>query len=84
MGRTTGPRAPGFISSVLALVNEFYGGVVQEVAPWRPPAPKLTRTATPAPTEDARENVRDDPQVFPWPRQEGAGGDDDQSESDTR
>ncbi len=82
MGRTTGPRSPGFITSALALVNEFYGGVVQEVAPWRPPAPKLTRSATPAPTEDARETVRDDPQVFPWPMQEGAGSDDEQSESD--
>lgn len=66
-GRTTGQRSPGFISTVLSLVNEFYGGVVQEVAPWQPPAPKLTRPTSPAPTEEVREEVRDDPQVFTWP-----------------
>jgi hypothetical protein len=67
MGRSAGQRSPGFITSVLGLVNEFYGRVVQEVAPWQPPAPKLTRPTTPAPTEDERPDVRDDTEMFAWP-----------------
>jgi hypothetical protein len=67
LARGTGHRTPGFITTVLTLINDFYGDVVQEVAAWRPPAPKLTRPTTPAPTEDERETVRDDPQVFSWP-----------------
>jgi len=66
-GRSTGQRSPGFISTVLGIVNEFYGGVVQEVVPWQPPAPKLTKPTTPTATEDERPEVRDDPQVFSWP-----------------
>ena len=65
--RATGHRSPGFITTVLRLINGFYGDVVQEVTAWRPPAPKLTRPTTPAPTEDERETIRDDPQVFAWP-----------------
>lgn len=67
MGRTTGTRSPGFITTVLGIINEFYGGVVQEVVPWQPPAPKLAKPTTPAPTEDERPQVRDDPQVISWP-----------------
>lgn len=67
MGRAAGQRSPGFITSVLNLINEFYGGVVQEVAAWQAPAPKLTRPIAPEATEDERASVRDDPQVFTWP-----------------
>jgi hypothetical protein len=67
MGRSTGQRSPGFITTVLGLVNEFYGDVVQEITPWQPPAPKLAKPTAPAATEDEREEVRDDPEVFTWP-----------------
>jgi hypothetical protein len=65
MGRSTGQRSPGFITTVLGVINEFYGGVVQEIVPWQPPAPKLAKAAL-APTEDERPEVRDDPVVFGW------------------
>ena len=67
MGRATGQRSPGFITTVLGIVNEFYGDVVQEITPWQAPAPKLTRPTIPSPTEDDRPEVLDDPEVFPWP-----------------
>lgn len=44
-GRKAGTKSPGFITSVLKLVDDFYGNVVQDVAPWQPPAPKLARPA---------------------------------------
>lgn len=43
MGRKSGTRSRGFIDSVMHLINSFYGDVVQNIAPWQPPAPKLTR-----------------------------------------
>ena len=67
MGRSTGQRSPGFITTVLGLVNDFYGNVVQEITPWQPPAPKLTKLIVPAATEDERPEVRDDPEVFSFP-----------------
>jgi hypothetical protein len=45
MGRKAGTKSPGFITSVLSLINDFYGGVVQQIIPWQPPAPRLTREA---------------------------------------
>lgn len=74
MGRSTGTRSPGFIASVLGLINDFYGGVVQEIVPWQPPAPKLTKPSVPAPSEDERPEIRDDPQVFSWWSDEHADG----------
>lgn len=44
-GRTTGKKNPGFIDSVLELINDFYGRVVQNLTPWTPPAPKMKRPA---------------------------------------
>ena len=41
MGRKTGTRSPGFITSVLDLIETFYGSVIQQITPWQPPAPKL-------------------------------------------
>ena len=67
LGRSTGTRSPGFITSVLGLLNDFYGSVVQEIAAWQPPAPKLTKPAVPEPDEpEVDEGIRDDPRVFPW------------------
>ncbi|HEU4320941.1 MAG TPA: stress response protein [Acidimicrobiia bacterium] len=65
-GRATSGRSPGFIATVLSVVNDFYAGVVQEIVPWQPPAPKFAKPAAPAPTEDERVEVRDDPEVFSW------------------
>ena len=40
-GRKTGTKNTDFISSVLKLIDDFYGTVVQNITPWQPPAPKL-------------------------------------------
>jgi hypothetical protein len=40
VGRKAGTRSPGFVDTVLALVDEFYGCIVQNVTPWQAPAPK--------------------------------------------
>lgn len=47
VARKTGTKAQGFIDSVVALITEFYGTVIQDLAPWTPKAPKITRTAPP-------------------------------------
>jgi hypothetical protein len=67
MGRSTGQRSPGFITTVLSILNDFYGNVMQEITPWQPSAPKLTKPMVLASPEDEREEIRDDPQVFNWP-----------------
>jgi hypothetical protein len=41
--RKSGKKTPGFIDSVLGLVDRFYADVVQEIEPWRPPAPRIKR-----------------------------------------
>lgn len=43
-GRKTRTRSPGFITTVLDLINSFYGDVIQNLTPWQPPTPKLKRT----------------------------------------
>lgn len=45
MARKSGGKNPGFIDSVLDLVDAFYGEVVQNITPWVPPAPKMKRPA---------------------------------------
>lgn len=50
--RKTGRKSPGFIDSVLGVINEFYGSVVQNLEQWTPKAPQITRT-TPSPEPDA-------------------------------
>jgi len=67
VGRSTGTRSPGFITSVLGLLNDFYGTVVQEIVPWQPSAPKLTKPAVQQPEEpEVDDGVREDPRVLPW------------------
>lgn len=46
MSRKSGGKNPGFIDTVLELIDTFYGEVVQQIAPWVPPAPKIKRPAT--------------------------------------
>jgi hypothetical protein len=41
--RKSGKKTPGFIDSVLGLVDRFYADVVQEIEPWRQPAPRIRR-----------------------------------------
>lgn len=42
-GRRKGTRSPGFIESVVEAVGYFYGNVVQNVARWQAPAPRIKR-----------------------------------------
>lgn len=68
MGRAAGKKSLGFITSVLGLITTFYGQVVQDVAPWQPPAPKLAKPS-PVPESEETPEVRPDPQTFdplPW------------------
>lgn len=46
MGRKRGMRNSGFIDSVLDLVTNFYGGVIQHISPWQRPAPKLAKESS--------------------------------------
>lgn len=41
-GRKTGKKSPGFIDSILNLIESFYGSVVQMITPWTPKAPKIS------------------------------------------
>lgn len=61
MGRGTGGRSPGFIETVLGLVEKFYGGVVQQITPWQPSAPKLIQSKPPAEPEADAPAVEYDP-----------------------
>jgi hypothetical protein len=42
LGRQAKSKTSSFIDSVSGLVNAFYGQVVQQIAPWQPPAPRLS------------------------------------------
>jgi hypothetical protein len=72
MGRT-GTRSPGFIESILDLVETFYGGVVQQITPWQPPAPKL-KQSKPSPEVDQNEQRLSDP--FRWVQERPDAGED--------
>lgn len=39
-GRKSTARKPGFVDGYMALLADFYEGVVQDLVPWQPPAPK--------------------------------------------
>jgi hypothetical protein len=45
MPRKSGGKNPGFIDTVLGLIDAFYGEIVQNITPWVPPAPKIKRPA---------------------------------------
>ena len=77
LGRSRGRKSPGFIDSVLALVSDFYENVVQDITPWVPRAPKITRSGSVADTDPHPPN-RDQPEqppgtndVVPGPRHSG-------------
>ena len=39
-GRKSTSRKPGFVDGFMALLAEFYEGIVQDLTAWQPPAPK--------------------------------------------
>jgi hypothetical protein len=49
VGRKAGTKSAGFVDTVLALIDEFYELIVQNIATWQPPAPR--KQATPVPEE---------------------------------
>lgn len=44
LNRSNGGMRPGFVESVLALINTFYEQVVQHMTPWQPTAPRPRRS----------------------------------------
>jgi len=67
VNRRKGSRKPGFIDSVLSLIEDFYGSVVQSLTPWTRKAPKISRPKdTPEPPPD--------PSVSPIPLTPSDGG----------
>jgi hypothetical protein len=67
MGRGAARKSPGFITTVLDLVQSFYGSVVQDVTPWQPPAPKLPKPALAAPeTAEAFPSIEADQESPPF------------------
>jgi hypothetical protein len=65
LGRKTGKSSPGFIDSVLGLVTQFYGTVVQDLVPWSPRAPKITRSIRPTESEERLVATADDRAEIP-------------------
>jgi hypothetical protein len=72
VGRKSGTRSPGFIDTVLGVINDFYGSVVQQITPWQPSAPKLAKQPTPeVETDDApidAEIVEEKVWSYEWPK----------------
>jgi hypothetical protein len=46
LGRKAGTRSPGFVTTVLNLINVYYGAVLQAITPWQPPAPRILQAET--------------------------------------
>lgn len=61
LNRTNGGKRPGFVESVLGLIDAFYEQVVQKIQPWQPPAPKAKKTVSADPDEEAGEAIRQAP-----------------------
>ncbi len=67
-GRKTGKKSPGFIDSILNLIENFYGSVVQTITPWTPKAPKISAPKTTVASVDddhEDEEPRDNPPPIP-------------------
>lgn len=45
-------RQPGFIGSILELIEDFYEDIVQQITPWQPPAPKRKQPPSKSPSEE--------------------------------
>lgn len=62
LNRRDGGKGAGFVESVLGLIKTFYEQIVQNIAPWQPPAPKAKKSATPLPPDpDAGEAIQQAP-----------------------
>lgn len=48
MHRKAGGKSPGFVDTVVDLLERVYGTVVQHIVPWSPKAPQLRKPAEPA------------------------------------
>lgn len=59
VARKSGHRTPGFIDSVLDLITTFYGTVVQDLSPWTPRPPRISRDSSAA--EGRPERAVDEP-----------------------
>lgn len=57
VARKTGRKSAGFIDSVLSLINDFYGTVVQNLTPWTPKAPQITRTEPASEPDSAPDRI---------------------------
>jgi hypothetical protein len=66
MGRSIGRKNPGFITSVLDLIDGFYGEVVQRITPWQPPAPQIKRPPQAEIEEITELESKPEFQVTPW------------------
>ena len=51
-------RKPGFIESVIDLIEDFYRSVVQDITPWTPRTPKISRPLEPSDPEPEPEPLR--------------------------
>jgi hypothetical protein len=58
-------RKPGFIDSVLNLVETFYGSVVQSITPWAPKAPKISAPPSMAASVDDDHDVPSERPIRP-------------------
>lgn len=54
VARKTSKSSAGFIESVLGLITDFYGTVVEDLSAWSPKAPKISRNRTAMNDVDAR------------------------------
>lgn len=63
LGRKTGTRSPGFIKTVLDLIENFYRSVVQQITPWQPSAPKLKQSM---PVPEPEDQVLGGYDPFTW------------------
>jgi len=63
LGRNAGTSSRSFVTSVLDLMNTYYGSVLQAITPWQPPAPRILKTETSSDgrTEGGNETTP------PWP-----------------
>lgn len=83
-GRKTG-KSPSFISTVVKLIEDFYGNVIQDITPWQPSAPKLTKPSPISPIEGENENGKEDPPLAahqpppPWTEEYPLAGQDDEA-----
>ena len=57
-GRRASSRKPGFVDGYMALLAEFYEGVVQDLTAWQPSAPKRKVAPVEADEPEAKSDDR--------------------------